>query len=122
MVLGTKWIDIKDWSDKAMCKDLDTQVFFPKRGEATAPIKVICSVCPVVKPCLEYAMKSGEKFGVWGGTSERERRRMRGLRARQERQGIKLPLSSLMSMCGLNITSLKEEELIPFSGEDDFYR
>ena len=122
MVLGTKWIDIKEWSDKAMCKKLDTQLFFPKRGEATRPIKIICSVCPAAKPCLEYAMKSGEKFGVWGGTSERERRRMRGLRARQERQGIKLPLSSLMSMCGLNITSLKEEELIPFSGEDDFYR
>ena len=122
MVLGTKWIDIKEWADKAMCRQLDTQLFFPKRGEATRPIKIICSVCPVAKPCLEYAMKSGEKFGVWGGTSERERRRMRGLRARQERQGIKLPLSSLMSLCGLNITSLKGEELIPFSGEDDFYR
>ena len=122
MVLGAKWIDIKDWSDEAICKDLDTQVFFPKRGEATAPIKVICSVCPVVKPCLEYAMKSGEKFGVWGGTSERERRRIRGMRSRQSRQGIKLPLSRLMSMCGINVSSLKEEELAPFSGEDDFYR
>tara|TARA_Y100001949_G_scaffold149853_1_gene134792 strand:+ start:66 stop:434 length:369 start_codon:yes stop_codon:yes gene_type:complete len=122
MVLGTKWIDIKDWSDKAMCKDLDTQIFFPKRGEATRPIKIICSVCPVVKPCLEYAMKSSEKFGVWGGTSERERRRIRGMRGRQLRQGIKLPLSRLMTMCGVNVTSLKEAELVPFSHEDDFYR
>ena len=122
MVLGAKWIDIKDWSDQAMCKDLDTQMFFPKRGEATKPIKIICSVCPVVKPCLEYAMKSSEKFGVWGGTSERERRRMRGMRSRQRSKGIELPLSSLMTMCGINVSSLKEEELVPFSGEEDFYK
>lgn len=122
MVLGAKWIDIKDWSDQAMCKDLDTQMFFPKRGEATKPIKIICSVCPVVKPCLEYAMKSSEKFGVWGGTSERERRRMRGMRSRQKSKGVNLPLSSLMTMCSVNVTSLKEEELVPFSGDEDFYR
>jgi len=122
MVLSTHWIDIKGWADKAMCKNLDTDVFFPKRGEATTPIKIICSNCPVVQPCLEYALKSGEKFGVWGGTSERERRRIRGLRGRQERQGIKLPLSRLMTMCSINITSLKEEELEPFSGAEDFYK
>jgi hypothetical protein len=67
-------------------------------------------------------MKSSEKFGVWGGTSERERRRIRGMRGRQLRQGIKLPLSRLMTMCGVNVTSLKEAELVPFSHEDDFYR
>ena len=122
MVLGAKWIDIKDWSDQALCKDLDTQMFFPKRGEATKPIKIICSVCPVVKPCLEYAMKSSEKFGVWGGTSERERRRIRGMRSRQRSKGIELPLSSLMKICGINVTVLKEEELVPFSGEEDFYK
>ena len=122
MVLKTQWIDIQDWTDKAMCKNLDTQIFFPKRGEATTPIKLICGSCPVVQPCLEYALKSGEKFGVWGGTSERERRRIRGLRGRQERQGIKLPLSRLMSMCGINITSLKAKDLEPFSGAEDFYK
>tara|TARA_Y100001949_G_scaffold112686_1_gene95426 strand:+ start:904 stop:1272 length:369 start_codon:yes stop_codon:yes gene_type:complete len=122
MVLRNEWIDIKSWSEKALCKNLDTSNFFPKRGEATAPIKLVCGACPVVKPCLEYAMKSSEKFGVWGGTSERERRRIRGMRARQIRQGIKLPLSRLMAMCGINPSSLKEADLEPFSGEDDFYR
>jgi WhiB family redox-sensing transcriptional regulator len=123
MVLGGKWIEWdKEWAEQAKCKDLDTEVFFPGRGEAVAPIKLICNVCPVVKPCLEYAMKSGEKFGVWGGTSERERRRIRGLRGRQQRKGIKLPLSRLMHMCSVNITSLKEEELVQFSGDEDFYR
>jgi len=123
MVLGGKWIEWdKDWSDQALCKDLETAVFFPSRGESVAPIKLICKACPVVKPCLEYAMKSGEKFGIWGGTSERDRRRMRGMRGRQRIRGILLPLSSLMTMCGINITSLKESELVPFSGEDDFYR
>ena len=122
MVLKTQWIDIQDWTDKAMCKDLDTQMFFPKRGEATTPIKLICGHCPVVKPCLEYALKRGEKFGVWGGTSERERRRIRGLRGRQERQGIKLSLTRVMSMCGINISKLKEKDLEPFSGAEGFYK
>mgnify|MGYP001250654885 FL=1 len=123
MVLGGKWIAWdKDWSNRAMCKNLETEVFFPSRGEAVTPIKIICKSCPVVKPCLEYAMKSGEKFGIWGGTSERDRRKMRGLRGRQRIKGITLPLSSLMAMCGINITSLKEEELVPFSGDEDFYR
>jgi WhiB family redox-sensing transcriptional regulator len=122
MVLNVDWIDTGRWSDRAKCKGLDTKVFFPKRGEAVTPIKTICSVCPVVQPCLEYALKSGEKFGVWGGTSERERRRIRGLRGRQEIQGIKLSLSRLMSMCNVRITSLREEELEPFSGSEDFYK
>ena len=122
MVLKNEWLDIKSWSQKALCKDLDTNHFFPKRGEATRPIKLVCGACPVVKPCLEYAMKNGEKFGVWGGTSERERRRMRGMRMRQAQKGITLPLSSLMVMCGINVSSLKESQLEPFSGEDDFYR
>lgn len=65
------------WMDDAACKGEDTELFFPSRGESTEAAKTICDRCPVRQPCLDYALDVGEKFGIFGGTSERERRRMR---------------------------------------------
>jgi len=70
----------------AACRGCDPAMFYPERGEAVAPAKAVCQSCPVAKPCLEYALAGGEKFGLWGGTSERERRRMRKDRAAIKRQ------------------------------------
>jgi WhiB family redox-sensing transcriptional regulator len=72
-----------DWHDEAICKGA-TKVFYPDanadKRESVRNInraKKICAGCPVRVECLEYAIENGEDKGVWGGTSERERRRMR---------------------------------------------
>jgi WhiB family redox-sensing transcriptional regulator len=71
------------WKADAACRDEDPDLFFPERGESLAAPKAVCSRCPVREACLECALDTGQKFGVWGGTSERDRRRLR----RQRRKG-----------------------------------
>ena len=65
------------WTARGACRGADTAVFFTEQGEATRSAKEVCAGCPVREECLDYALRNGEKFGIWGGTSERERRRMR---------------------------------------------
>lgn len=65
------------WRADAACIGEDVEEFFPERGETTALAKSVCGVCLVRVDCLQYALVTGQKFGIWGGTSERERRRMR---------------------------------------------
>jgi WhiB family redox-sensing transcriptional regulator len=69
--------DPMPWKAYAACRDLDPSIFFPGRGEPTKHAKAICAGCPVRKACLNYALENGEKYGVWGGVAEAERRRMR---------------------------------------------
>ena len=69
------------WQDKANCKGADADLFFPERGASTRKAKTICSACQVRVECLEFALLESEKFGIWGGLSERERRRIRKQRA-----------------------------------------
>ncbi len=71
------------WQTDAACQGLDTELFFPGRGEHTAitAAKEICRSCAIRDECLESALAAGEKFGIWGGTSERERRVLRRQRA-----------------------------------------
>jgi WhiB family redox-sensing transcriptional regulator len=65
------------WQDYANCRGADADLFFPERGASTRRAKSICQACEVRTDCLEYAIVNGEKFGIWGGMSERERRRVR---------------------------------------------
>ncbi len=65
------------WQDYANCRGADADLFFPERGASTRRAKSICKACDVRTDCLEYAIVNGEKFGIWGGMSERERRRVR---------------------------------------------
>lgn len=65
------------WRDRARCRGMDPALFHPGRGEDTTEPKRVCAGCPVRDECLAYALANGEKLGVWGGTSERERRRLR---------------------------------------------
>jgi hypothetical protein len=67
-------------------------IFFPERGDDDRPGKRICSTCPVKAFCLEYAIEAGEKHGIWGGTSERQRRSMRRERRHPLQAGIQLAL------------------------------
>ena len=70
-----------DWVDKAFCKKnkVDTELFFPDRGRHNIPglIAVTCQRCEVRKECLAFAIRNEIRHGVWGGTSERQRRRLR---------------------------------------------
>lgn len=69
------------WQADGLCRGLDPELFFPTRGEDAAPAKEICADCPVRNDCLEHALANHENFGVWGGASERERKRIRRRRA-----------------------------------------
>ena len=69
------------WQDLANCLGVDPDLFFPERGASTKEAKEVCRGCVVREECLEYALANGEKFGIWGGMSERERRRVRRARA-----------------------------------------
>ena len=66
----------KSWQDMANCLGVDPDLFFPERGASTREAKEVCKGCVVRDDCLEYALANGEKFGIWGGMSERERRRI----------------------------------------------
>jgi WhiB family redox-sensing transcriptional regulator len=69
------------WQDLANCRGADPDLFFPERGASTRTAKGICRECSVRNECLEFAIVSSEKFGIWGGLSERERRKIRRQRA-----------------------------------------
>jgi WhiB family redox-sensing transcriptional regulator len=79
--------DIPDWKSRANCMGVDPDLFFPERGMSTREAKEVCRGCVVREDCLEYALANGEKFGIWGGLSERERRRIRRARALVRRSG-----------------------------------
>lgn len=65
------------WMRHRRCRDVDPALFYPDGASGVQEAKRFCHGCSVEDLCLEYAMDTGEKFGVWGGTSERERRRLR---------------------------------------------
>lgn len=69
--------DERHWQDEANCMGVDPDLFFPERGASTREAKAVCRSCEVRVDCLDYALANGEKFGIWGGHSERERRRLR---------------------------------------------
>jgi WhiB family transcriptional regulator, redox-sensing transcriptional regulator len=65
------------WRSKAACQGLDPTIFYPAEDDdAAAAAKAICAACPVREPCLEYALVNRERDGVWGGCTEKERRRI----------------------------------------------
>ena len=78
-------VDTGGWQDLANCLGVDPDLFFPERGASTREAKEVCRGCVVREQCLEFALQNGEKFGIWGGLSERERRRIRRQRAQAAR-------------------------------------
>ncbi|MFT4135097.1 WhiB family transcriptional regulator [Microbacterium sp.] len=65
------------WQSDALCAQTDPEAFFPEKGGSTRDAKRICSSCDVRAECLEYALQNDERFGIWGGLSERERRKLK---------------------------------------------
>ncbi len=78
------------WQEFANCLGVDPDLFFPERGASTREAKEVCRGCVVRPDCLEFALANGEKFGIWGGMSERERRRIRRQRALDRQQAATL--------------------------------
>lgn len=70
-----------NWEIEGLCAGLDPALFFPERGESTEPARSVCAICPVQRDCLEDALERNERFGIWGGTSARERQQLRGRRS-----------------------------------------
>jgi WhiB family transcriptional regulator, redox-sensing transcriptional regulator len=69
------------WQTDALCAQTDPEAFFPEKGGSTRDAKRICTTCEVKAQCLDYALQNDERFGIWGGLSERERRRLRKARS-----------------------------------------
>jgi WhiB family redox-sensing transcriptional regulator len=65
------------WQADSLCAQTDPEAFFPEKGGSTRDAKKICASCDVRAQCLEYALQNDERFGIWGGLSERERRKIR---------------------------------------------
>lgn len=68
------------WQERALCAQTDPEAFFPEKGGSTREAKRVCSSCEVRVECLEYALMHDERFGIWGGLSERERRKLKQLK------------------------------------------
>ncbi len=64
------------WRQHAACRGIDPDIFYPPSDEDAGEAKAICGQCTVRLACLEHALASRERDGVWGGATERERRRM----------------------------------------------
>ena len=81
-----------EWQDHAACRDYDNVLFFGEEGESElekqareARAKAICQTCPVREPCLEFAMETNQKYGIWGGHTDKERASLKRRRARARR-------------------------------------
>jgi WhiB family redox-sensing transcriptional regulator len=69
LLAGLDW----SWQSQAACRGADPALFFPETEEGAEPARAICRTCPVRVECLAFALEAGERFGVWGGMTERER-------------------------------------------------
>jgi WhiB family redox-sensing transcriptional regulator len=65
-----------DWRERALCAQTDPEAFFPEKGGSSREAKKVCRSCEVRPECLEDALRRGERFGVWGGLTEGERRKL----------------------------------------------
>lgn len=70
--------DERPWLVFGACRDADPDLFFPSTREETAKALTICASCPVRPECLDYALEAGERFGIWGGLTEKKRRKVAG--------------------------------------------
>lgn len=95
-----------DWRDRAACKGADPELFYPGLGEDSRKPKQVCAGCDVRQECLDYAIANQEMFGIWGGKSERERRKIRAS-VRNDitiaaRGGARTQVRTRPAQCGTN--------------------
>ncbi len=93
--VGTPFVDPDqlDWQEDALCRNYDVDLFFGPDAPETelekqtreAEAKSICQRCPVKEPCLEFAIETNQKYGIWGGLTDKERASLKRRRARARR-------------------------------------
>ena len=76
-------LDVKNrsWTARAACEGVDTELFYPVAPEQEAEALAICATCPVRAQCLDAALRDREQYGIWGGTTPEQRRRISRRRA-----------------------------------------
>lgn len=72
--------------EQARCKDEDIDTFFPSNGEGSSAAKAICDKCKVVNECFDFAIRTGQRHGIWGGISPIKLRKVRKLRRRKRKR------------------------------------
>jgi WhiB family redox-sensing transcriptional regulator len=76
-IVDSGWVayreDDPSWREEALCSQVDPDLWFPKRGGASHEAKKVCADCPVARQCLDYAIKAGEIYGIWGGLGHAKR-------------------------------------------------
>jgi WhiB family redox-sensing transcriptional regulator len=92
------------WQDRALCPQTDPESFFPEKGGSTREAKRVCRSCEVKAECLDYALANDERFGVWGGMSERERRRVARAASAGDQPAERRCMRGLHVMAGGNLT------------------
>jgi WhiB family redox-sensing transcriptional regulator len=109
-----------NWRDRGLCTEVDSELFYPERGSPAAAAKRICADCSVRSQCLDFALDSGEAWGIWGGMSRDERRdesrRRRGLKPL--RQPAAAAIATVPAAGGLKRCSRCRED----KERDDFNR
>jgi len=70
-------INPEPWTRNALCAQVDPELFFPPRNGAASSARQVCAACPVATMCLEYALRTGQTHGVWGGLSPRQLGKLR---------------------------------------------
>jgi WhiB family redox-sensing transcriptional regulator len=65
------------WRERALCAQVDPELWFPESGQPNVKAKLVCGWCDVQAECLAFALRANEQYGVWGGLSPEERRRLR---------------------------------------------
>ena len=68
------------WMDDAVCAQVGTEMFFPIPGGSTAAAKAVCGTCEVRQECLAFALRTGQRYGIWGGYAARHLPKMPGYR------------------------------------------
>ena len=81
--------------EEAKCRGVDPDLFYPKRGDnySVSQARLICNKCNIEDECLQYALDNNEKFGIWGGTSPRQRGKIK-LQRRTTKDDDSMPMAS----------------------------
>ncbi|HYI46058.1 MAG TPA: WhiB family transcriptional regulator [Actinomycetota bacterium] len=87
----------EEWQDRAECRLVPVEIFFPPAEQEADEAKAICAMCEVRQVCLEFAIAAGERFGIWGGLNTQERRSLVARRRSRARQAKADEVVSLIS-------------------------
>ncbi|HSW65563.1 MAG TPA: WhiB family transcriptional regulator [Bacillota bacterium] len=66
-----------EWQERALCAQTDPEIFFPEKGGSPREAQGVCNSCEVKADCLDYALGNNERFGVWGGLTDSQRKKLR---------------------------------------------